>query len=431
MQRLPLRTMLRKILGTAGSKLFTALVGILVLILNSNLLGREGVGTIGLIVFAIMIIIMVSNLVGGSALVYLAARHPASSLLLPSYLWSAVISLLCSYLMQVFGILPEGYFVHILLIALMESITSANLNYLAGIQRIRAYNLVSVLQYASLAIVLLLMYFVADLVDVMSYVYALYSGAALALLLSFRPLRHLRGQMKSSGMWGSLRELFRYGIFVQSAALLHLFTLRINYFFIDAWAGRAALGVFEVNNKLNDGIWLPGKSIALVQYSAIANSSDPDYAARLSIRLWKFQMMLTAALALVFVMLPSSFYTFVFGKGFEDVRTLMLIMAPGVLCMASNTIMAHYFSGRGKHYFNSIGSGIGMLLTVSGGLLLIRPYGLIGAGITASLSYTFVAIYSFIVFKRVSGTQLKAFLPLRSDFGEFRNLIRSALSSKD
>lgn len=423
--------MLRKIIGTTGTRVFTSVVALLVLVINSNYLGSEGVGTIGLIIFSILLVIMVSNFVGGSALVYLAPRHLAMNLLLPSYVWAMLMAVACTLALHLFDLLPAGFFIHILLISLIEALTSANLNMLVGKERIKPYNIIAMFQYIALLLVVILFYMLLGQAEVMSYVWAMYISVGLAMIMSFVAVSRYFGEFRIAETGASVRAMFRFGSYVQTAGLLHLLNLRLSYFFIDSWVGRSALGVFDVNSKINDGIWLPGRSIALVQYSAISNSDDPEYARSLSLSLWKVLIMVTMAMTLVFALLPAGFYTMIFGKEFSEVKRVLLLMIPGVLAMASNTIFSHYFSGRGKHYMNTIGSGLGLLLTVAFGVWLIPSYGIVGAALTASISYVLVSIYSMFFFFRISGAGGRELLPSRNDLREAVKLFRRVFSSRD
>ena len=67
-----------------------------------------------------------------------------------------------------------------------------------------------------------------------------------------------------------------------------------------------------------------------------------------------------------------------------------------------------------------ISSAIGLIFTVVLGFLLIPRFGIIGASITASISYTASMIYQFIIFSRMSHLGIKDFILTK---GEIKLLV--------
>jgi Na+-driven multidrug efflux pump len=59
-------------------------------------------------------------------------------------------------------------------------------------------------------------------------------------------------------------------------------------------------------------------------------------------------------------------------------------------------------------------------------LLLIPKYGMVGAGVSASFSYTFATLYQFIVFSRMTKLRLRDFLISRAEirllYGEIKKI---------
>ena len=86
--------MLKKILGTAGTRILNALFSLVMLLLITNEIGSEGLGTIGLILLDIAIIQLVVDLIGGSPIIYFASRTNVSKLVLPAYLWIIIVTAL-------------------------------------------------------------------------------------------------------------------------------------------------------------------------------------------------------------------------------------------------------------------------------------------------------------------------------------------------
>jgi O-antigen/teichoic acid export membrane protein len=102
------------------------------------------------------------------------------------------------------------------------------------------------------------------------------------------------------------------------------------------------------------------------------------------------------------ILLPSSFYEFIFGAGFGGIRLVIQALAPGVLFLNLNIIISHYFSGIGKYQLNSIASFAGLVIAIPLFSWMIPAYGLWGAGLASSISYIFTSLIILEFFKKES-----------------------------
>ncbi|MDP4292695.1 MAG: hypothetical protein Q8908_16565, partial [Bacteroidota bacterium] len=98
--------MIKRIIGTSVGKLITALAGFGIVVINAHYIGAAGVGTISLILLGITFINLISNFIGGPAIVYLMPRFDAFRLLVPSYMWAFLCSSAGSVLLSVTGLVP-------------------------------------------------------------------------------------------------------------------------------------------------------------------------------------------------------------------------------------------------------------------------------------------------------------------------------------
>ena len=224
-----------------------------------------------------------------------------------------------------------------------------------------------------------------------------------------------------------IKKFLKHGSYIQLANLLQLINYRLSYYLIDYWHGTAALGIYSVGVSIAEAVWLISKSIALVQYARVANIQDKEYAQNLTVKLVKLSFIGTLAVLIPLLLIPAGFFAVIFGKEFADIKIIILSLSPGILSLAISYIFTHYFSGIGKNHVNTIASGLGFILTLLFCFLLIPLYGIIGAAISASLSYFISFLYLFIIFKKESGSSVISYVPKVNDFkqaiGELRKLI--------
>ena len=108
--------MLKKILGTIGSRYLIAFLNLALIFINAKVLGIEGVGMIGLIVASVNIAVIVNGILCGNTIVYFMNRYSMRTIFLPAYLWTPIGSSLACGFMYLTGLLPTGYRLDIFLL---------------------------------------------------------------------------------------------------------------------------------------------------------------------------------------------------------------------------------------------------------------------------------------------------------------------------
>lgn len=419
--------MIKKIAGTAASKILIAGISFFSLILNANFLGTDGLGTIGLIVLGITIILLLNNFVGGAALVYLTARYELKRLLIPSYLWAGLTFVFFLALTNWVNIVPEKYRMHVLFLALILSLSTVHLNILAGQERFKAFNFLQLSQ-AILSIISLLYFFILlEKQEVLSFIYSLYIAYGFTFLLSILAISNSPITDKSYSGQNLQKDLFKYGSYIQLADILQLMNYRLSYYFVEYYSGLGSLGKYTAGVQLSEGLWITGRSISTVQYASISNMTDHTKASQLSLNLMKVSFIITLVLLSILLILPESFYTFILGEDFVGVKQVMWFLSPGILLFSAMTILAHYFSGSGRQHKNTISSAFGLIVTIVFAWLLIPNLGIVGAAITSSLSIGASFLYLFIQMKKEPSVNWKSFLLNRQDRQQIKNLLEEQL----
>jgi O-antigen/teichoic acid export membrane protein len=419
--------MLKNILSTITTRVVVALLTLVIVIANAHYLGAEKVGTISLIILAIAILQLVSNLVGGGALVYLVPRAPLHAIFLPSCSWAIITSALGTFLLNILHLIPSGYAWHVYFLALLLSLFTINFMVLMGEERIRTYNIISLLQVVILFAFLMFFFFGLKKREVTAYLYALYISYIFAFLASLIMILSSFSKKVISGPVKVIRELVRIGSVMQTGNILQFFNYRLSYYFIEFFMNRAALGIYSVGIQLSETIWLIAKSIQLVQYTRISNEKDEKYAAKLTLDLVKISFILTLLSLAVIIILLHVFFSMIFKPEFRMVPVIMYTLAAGILTFSISINLSPYFSGMGKPIHNTISAAIGLFFTVVFCVVLIPRFGLIGAGLAATLSYIAATVYQFVVFIRKTKTGPADFLLKKDDIMLVLNAIRSLL----
>ncbi|MBK9290026.1 MAG: lipopolysaccharide biosynthesis protein [Bacteroidetes bacterium] len=421
--------MLRRILSTGAVRMLNALSGFVLLWLATNGMGAAAWGVSGLILLNVTLLVMLAEMVS-NAVVYYSSRRNVMSLMRLSAGFTAALTLFfalaffgLSYVPDLFHVLvPEGYALHILILVLLGSLHNVNLYLLLGRERIGAFNLLFLLQFLSQLAAMAVALHLLGIRNELAYVISLYASYTVPLLAAYPAYVLPLLRQSASLPEANLRELLAFGSLTQTSSFVHMLNRRLSFYVIRYFTGNAALGVFNSGVQLTEGFRLIGHSIALVQFSSISNSNDPEFARRLSIRLMKLSLVLTFLALVVLLLVPSRVFGWIFSREFGDIRIVVAGLAPGVLALSANAIFSHYFSGTGRPKYNLYASLTGFVVVIPALLLLIPALGIFGAALAASLAYMASAGYQAVIFSRMNKTAWKEWLPDKDDLKQVQQI---------
>lgn len=423
------KNMLKIIFGTITTRVISAVLSFLIIILNSRLLGAEGQGTISLVVLGITINSLISSFVGGSSLVYLIPRYNLFKLMFLSYNWAVISSFLGTLILFLFNLIPEQLYLDVFIISLVLQLANVNTSSLLGKKKVVLYNISAVIQIISIFTILNVYLFILHKVEVSSYITALKLGSLIYFSLSLFFVIKLLTEISFKNLNEVLVQMLKYGSFIQFANILQLMNYRLSYYIIEFYYGRSSLGQYSVGIQFSESLWLVSRSLAMIQYSEISNSNDNDFNKKITLQFIKLSFLVTNFGLFCLLLIPESVFIFILEKDFSNIKMIISSLGLGILSMSVSVMFSHYLSGIGKHFYNTIGSGIGFVITVILGFLLIPKFGILGAGITASISYLISAIYLLIIFIRMSNSNITDFLITKSDFNYIINKIKTKISS--
>jgi len=392
---------LRKIINTFSTRAIAAVINLLIAVVLSQYLGPEGKGIQSLIITTITFVLVFANLVGGATLVYLVPRHAPSLLILPSYGWTIITAAISYFILMLFPLKDPSFTIHICILSVLNSVAAINTSILTGKEKIGTANLIGLIQPLMLIISLSASFTFLGNPQIRDYIFALYLSFGLSAVVSMMYYSKYCGKIKLHTLteyFLIIGEMVRFGILNQVAHITQMLSFRLSFYVLDRYHGEAAVGVYSNGISLAESIWMISKSISLVQYARISNTNDRKEAAVLTARLIKFSVIASLCLLVPLMLLPASFYAWLFGNGFEQVRIVIWTLAFGVLIYNFSILTGHYFSGTGRYYINAVSSSLGLVASVILYYTLIPAFGIAGAGWATSASYlitTMILVYIF------------------------------------
>ena len=403
--------MIKRILQHFAARVLTAGLGFAVVWLTARYLGAAGRGQVSLFFTDMAGLVLLSGLVGGSSLIYLAPRRNVWHLLRPAYGWALVVSAAGAALA---GLLRPGagwgYAAHLGAVTLIQVLLSVNALLLLGRKRERAYNALTTAQAALLAGALALAFGVGHWLSIRAYYWANYLAYGLPWLISTalllrlpdartrRPTGYARARRRAAA-----RELARHSRGAHLGNLLAFANYRFGYYAVAYLAGARALGILSVGVALAEAIWLIPRSTALIQYVALVNAADKRGQTYAALRGSRLTLLATAGAVAGLAAVPARWLAAFFGPEFGAAHGVILALAPGIFLYGAGMQASTYFSGTARYGVSNRAALLGLAVTVPGCLLLVPRLGMVGAALGMSASYTASVAYLVGHYRRATG----------------------------
>ena len=410
--------MIKRILHHFAARVLTAGLSFAVVWLTARYLGAAGRGQVSLFVTDMSGLVLLSGLLGGSSLIYLAPRRNVWHLLLPAYAWAVVVSGAGAAAVALLRPVGPAYALHLGGVTLVQVLLSVNTFLLLGRRREQAFNALTTVQALLLALSLVVAFVSMRWLSVEAYYYANYLACGLPWLVSTGLLLRLPDAPRGSGSKHQLarrrattRELARHSRGAHFSNLITFANYRFGYYAVAYLAGAPALGVLSVGVALAEAIWLIPRSTALIQYVALVNAADKQEQTHAALRSSRLTLLATAAAVLVLAAVPSAWLAAVFGLEFGAAHRVILALAPGILINGASMQASAYFSGMARYGINNRAAVVGLALTVPACWLLVPRLGMVGAALGMSISYAGSAAYLLGHYRRALGATWANLLP--------------------
>jgi O-antigen/teichoic acid export membrane protein len=188
------------------------------------------------------------------------------------------------------------------------------------------------------------------------------------------------------------RTVLGFGARAQLGNLLWLVNLRLDFLVLGILAGPSTLGIYAVASKFAELMRLPATALNYVLYPRFTRL-QPVAAAREARRLAVQACAATMLAAPVLAAAAVAILPRLFGAQFQSAVVPACLLLVGLAVEGATAVGSAYLWGVGRPGANSIGMGLGVIITVVFDLLLIPRHGAVGAAIASSLAYLATAVF--------------------------------------
>jgi O-antigen/teichoic acid export membrane protein len=264
--------------------------------------------------------------------------------------------------------------------------------------------------------------------DVLGVVLAQVVAESVVALFAFRNLGGIRPVPLFR--WDVLHKLLGFGIQMYSCSIFLYLNYRIDMFLVRSKLDLYQTGLYATAVTLAEILWMVPTSLGTVLFPSVARAATSGGEA-LTLAVARSSFWVMALLCGALALGRNVVLKLAFGAQFVEAGPALLGLLPGILAMSLQFILGTALSGRGRPLPVALGAALGFVANVLLNLAWIPRYGILGASLASSVSYSLVTVVVLVAYLRISETRLKDALVLRKEdvqrlaavFGRLREAI--------
>ena len=285
----------------------------------------------------------------------------------------------------------------------------------------------------SVTIVLAALFILPFGMGVAGAVLAYLVGQAAGTIMSRTSLRaHLNPtQDRSEGesWWEYGRRCILYGWKAHLSNILAYVNYRADVFLVNLFLNPALVGIYFVAVQVAERLWLPSKVLSTVLLPRMAEMHARADTRDLTPLMSRLVLWGTIIICLLVAAVALPVIRLLFGEAYVGSIPPLLWLLPGIALASSSRIVANDFAARGRPEWNSMLSAAVLVVNIVANILLIPRFGINGAAIATTISYSFNMVVKTIIYSRVAHSPWHAQVIPRGE--DFRLLATAVVVAKN
>jgi O-antigen/teichoic acid export membrane protein len=203
------------------------------------------------------------------------------------------------------------------------------------------------------------------------------------------------------------RRVAAFGFRAQLGTIALLLNARLDFAIVGALVGPAALGIYAVASRYAELVRLPSLAMNYVLYPSYARDGGKLAADRARAMIRRIGW-IPAAVAVPMALAGPLILPLVFGPQFRAAAAPAAVLLGGLVLAGVSGIVSAYFSGSGRPGLTSMAIAAGLPVTIGLDLLLIPPFGVMGAAVASAVAYLVTAGVLLACFRAVAAAPVEA-----------------------
>jgi O-antigen/teichoic acid export membrane protein len=282
-----------------------------------------------------------------------------------------------------------------------------------GLQRIREYNLISLLKYVATLVFVIVLVLVLRL----SIIGAISATIMASVLFIGWGLKKLSKDARVSPIWDHklLKESVSLGFRGYVGNVVQFFNYRLDVFIVNYFLGTTEVGLYWMAVTIAELLLHVPQTVATLLLPRTAATTEEE-ANAFTPKVCRNTLLITTIVALVLFILSKPLIPFVLSEAYGASVVPLRLLMPGVVALSIGKILFSDLAGRGLLQYGAYTSTMSFIVTIICDLLLIPRFGIAGAAMASSLSYGTNGLLALFFHVKVTGnTPIDILIPRKSD----------------
>jgi O-antigen/teichoic acid export membrane protein len=201
-------------------------------------------------------------------------------------------------------------------------------------------------------------------------------------------------------------ELFRasikFGLQSHLGTIFYLLGWRLDFLLCNIYLDTRAVGFYSITVLLGEVLWFIPQTLAVVLLPEVSRLAD-DQSVRLTSQVCRLTLVSSALGAVLLVVIAPVLVSTIFGNNFLPAVSPLWLLLPGMVFESGTRILSSFFVGRGYPMTSTYSAALVFLSNLLINLWCIPRYGIMGAALAGTISYTLGAVYLLWSYRRLTG----------------------------
>ena len=404
-------------------------------VIIARALGPEGKGAYSLIILVPSILFVFGNLGIGIANAYFSGKkkYEISNIASNSVVVALTLGIAMTIAFLVYFLIFQPSFLRdvqpkeALVLATMVLpfllLTGYFNNMLLGLGKIKEFNLVILAQGAAF-LPLVLFFLLVIKLNIFNVIIAWTIAALIASILSILLVTRVT-KIHWSFHPSIFKESVKFGSQFYVGNLLQFLNYRLDMFIVAFFLSASFVGYYSVAVTFAETLWYFPAAVGTVIFAKTI-STTPEEANKSTPIICRNTIILTVLAAILLFAAGKYIIIFFFGSAFLPALQPLQILLPGIIAFSVCKVLSYEIAARGKPIINTINVAISLAISIPLDIVLIPRIGISGAAWASTISYSASAIFSIVIFTKISGTNwIDLLIPKFEDLKFYRQAFSS------
>lgn len=236
--------------------------------------------------------------------------------------------------------------------------------------------------------------------------------------------RSIRPDMKLDS--SLVKFSFRYGFKVHILNTFNFLNFQMAIFIIQHFLTVSHLSYYQIAFNISQRLWLIPGALSTVLFHTLVATDRKSYT--LTPRVCRNNIFLMVILAAPVVLFGKYIILLLYGEEYSPTTLALYSVMWGVIVYPIFKILYEDFAAQNRLGLAILASVVGFIINLSANLLMVPRYGIVGAGLATSLSFTTMAVILIAFYMHYQEVTVRELLFVnREDFSDYFKSIKNVM----